>query len=393
GVMGGFETEISGTTRDVLIEAAAFAPLSIRATARKLALHSPSSHRFERALDPHGPEWASRRCCELILEIAGGQLLAEPIHVGTRPPARRAPITLRFAQVRRILGIDVAPSTAVKILQSLGLEVVSSTAESCSVVPPSFRQDLEREIDLIEEVARIHGYDKIPADVSVPLRASAKSLRDRVLERMRSTLVGAGYFEAMTPAFVGEQDLQRFRPRGELPPLCVDHSTRKQENILRQSLILSLLGVRRHNERHGNFQTQSFEIAKVYLYAEPARPETEVEPWTIGLVTGASYRELKGVVERLAEAICPSASITVQPSVCGEFTPGRGAEVLLDGKRWGWLGELDCRVTAAFDLSGSVCVAELDLELLEDHAELVPKVLPLPQYQGVTRDLNFVLEE
>src|SRR4029079_12424009 len=113
--------------------------------------------------------------------------------------------------------------------------------------------------------ARVHGYEKIPEDVDVPLRASAKSLRDRVLEKVRATLVGSGYFEAMTPAFVSEADLTRFRPRGELPPLCVDHSSRKHENILRQSLIPSLLGVRRHNERHGNFQTQLFEIAKTYL--------------------------------------------------------------------------------------------------------------------------------
>ncbi len=393
GVMGGFETEISGTTRDVLIEAAAFAPLSIRATARKLALHSPSSHRFERALDPHGPEWASRRCCELILEIAGGQLLAEPIHAGDIPTAKRQPVTLRFAQILRLLGIDVEPSTAIKILHSLGLEIVASSAESCTVLPPSFRRDLEREIDLIEEVARIHGYDKIPEDVAVPLRASARSHRDRVLERVRNTLVGAGYYEAITPAFVGVTDLQRFRPRGDVPPLCVDHSTRKQENVLRQSLIPSLLGVRRHNERHGNFQTQSFEIAKVYLRAKPSRPEAEVEPWTIGLVTGASYLELKGLVERLAEAICPSASLTVQPSACEGFTPGRGAEILLNGQRWGWLGEADNLVTTAFDLSGSVCVAELGLDLLEAFAELTPKVHPLPQFQGVTRDLNFVLDE
>lgn len=393
GVMGGFETEISTMTRDVLIEAAAFAPLSIRATARKLTLHSPSSHRFERALDPLGPEWASRRCCELILEIAGGELLSEPLHAGVLPPDRRAPIMLRFAQIRRVLGIDVTPSEAMKILQSLGLQIVSQSADNCVVIPPTFRRDLEREIDLIEEVARIHGYHNIPEDVLVPLRSSAKSRRDRVLERVRSTLVGSGFFEAMTPAFVGDAELKRFRPRGELAPLCVEHSTRRQENVLRQSLIPSLLGVRRHNERHGNFQAQLFEIAKVYLQADPSQPEPEVEPWTIGLVTGVSYLELKGIVERLAAAICPSASLTIQPSDCGEFTPGRGAEVLLNGARWGWLGEVDRSVITAYDLSGSVCVAELDLELLELYVELVPKVRALPQYQGVTRDLNFVLDE
>ncbi|MFO0918729.1 MAG: phenylalanine--tRNA ligase subunit beta [Planctomycetaceae bacterium] len=393
GVMGGFETEISSTTKDVLIEAAAFAPLSVRATARKLTLHSPSSYRFERALDPLGPEWASRRCCELILELAGGELLSEPIHAGTIPSAKRPAIVFRFAQIRRVLGIEIAPETAVKILQTLGLEITAKSADSCTVVPPSFRRDLEREIDLIEEVARVHGYDKIPADVSVPLRASAKSTRDRVLERVRGVLTGAGYFEAMTPAFVGSADLQRFRPRGELPALSVDHSTRKQENLLRQSLIPSLLGVRRHNERHGNFQTRLFETAKIYLGADPGRPEAEVEPLTIGLVTGTSFLELKGVVELLAGAVCQGVTVTVEPSDCPSFTPGRGAEVLLEGRRWGWLGELDASVIDPFDLAGPVCVAELDWDVLESQADLITKVRPLPQFQGVTRDLNFVLDE
>jgi phenylalanyl-tRNA synthetase beta chain len=393
GVMGGFETEIRGTTRNVLVEAAMFAPLSVRATARKLNLHSPSSYRFERALDPHGPDWASRRCCELILDLAGGELLEQPIHVGTIPPAKRSPITLRFAQIRRILGIDIPAASVVNILQSLGMEIVNAGDACCTVIPPSFRRDLEREIDLIEEAARIHGYDAIPENVPVPLRAGAKSLRDRVLERLRATLVGAGYFEAMTHAFVSDADLRQFRPRGELTPLRVEHSSRRYEDILRQSLIPSLLGVRRHNERHGNFQTQFFEVAKVYLHADPSRPEAEVEPWTIGLVTGASYLELKGVVEALAAAICPSAALDVRPASSPDFTPGRGAEVWLNGARWGWLGELDARITKAFDLSGSVCVAELDLERLERDAALVPKVRPLPQFQGVTRDLNFVLDE
>lgn len=393
GVMGGFNTEISNTTKNVLIEAAAFSPLSVRATARKLILHSPSSYRFERALDPQGPEWASRRCCELILELAGGELLDGAVQAGDSTSAKRPAIALRFAQIKRLLGIEIPAVVAVRILESLGVTITSTTAEVCMAIPPSFRRDLEREVDLIEEVARVYGYDKIPEDVPVPLRASAKSLRERVLDRIRGALVGCGYFEAMTPAFVSEMDLAKFRPRGELPPLAVEHSTRKQECILRQSIIPSLLGVRRHNERHSNFGTQTFEIAKIYLEANPSKPEIEVEPWTIGLVTGEAYRDLKGVVERIAEAVCPSATIEVKPSACGEFTPGRGAEILLNGQRWGWLGEISPAISESFDLSGAVCVAELDLELLERNAQLVPKIRPLPLYQGVTRDLNFVLEE
>lgn len=394
GVMGGFDTEISGTTKNVLIEAAMFAPMSIRATARKLALHSPSSYRFERRLDPLRPEWASRRCCELILEIAGGELLDEPVGDWVTPAKLQLPkIRLRFAQIRRLLGIDIPADQALRILKSLAVSHLAPTETDCVLSPPSFRRDLEREVDLIEEVARIYGYDKIPEDVPVPLRASAKSRRDRVLEKVRSALTGSGYDEVITPAFVSEADLGAFRPRGELSPLAVDHSTRRQENILRQSLIPSLLGVRRHNERHGNFSTRLFEIAKIYLHADPSRPEVDVEPWTISLTTGDSYLTLKGVVESLAALGGSSARLDVRPASCGEFTPGRGAEVWLNDRKWGWLGELDSRITEKFDLSGAVCVAELDLQLLDEVAQLVPKASPPPHYQGVTRDLNFVLEE
>ncbi|MDZ4688814.1 MAG: phenylalanine--tRNA ligase subunit beta, partial [Planctomycetaceae bacterium] len=199
GVMGGFDTEISAATKNVFVEAALFAPLAIRNAARKLDLHSPSSHRFERALDPMGVDWAGRRCCELILELAGGELLDGAVFDGVRPQPPTEAITLRFTRFRKVLGIDVPVDAAVRILQQLGLKLVGTpTTETVAFVSPSFRRDLTREIDLIEEVARIYGYDKLPADVTVPLCTSAKSLRERVGERIGETLTAAGYFEAIT---------------------------------------------------------------------------------------------------------------------------------------------------------------------------------------------------
>src|SRR5436190_1810774 len=180
GVMGGANTEVSPTTTDVLIEAAQFAPLSIRSTARKLKLHSPSSYRFERGTDPEMVDWASRRACELILKHAGGELVEGVIDVG--PPRKRRPaITLRLGQLKRIIGIDIPPEAVRKMLIALGcLEQSAGNAEIITV-PPSWRRDLEREIDLVEEIARIHGYDKIPEDASVPMAASHRPSSDRVL--------------------------------------------------------------------------------------------------------------------------------------------------------------------------------------------------------------------
>ena len=198
GVMGGLDTEIGDGTVNLLIETADFAPLSIRNTARKLILHSDSSYRFERGVDPAGLDWASLRCCQLILEIAGGELLDGPVIAGKSADEKTPAVTLRFAQLKRILGIDIPADDAVRILKELGLEQQGeATADSASFIPPSWRRDLTREIDLIEEVVRIYGYDEIPADVPVPLMLSTKTHRDRVADSIRDTLTAPGLFEAI----------------------------------------------------------------------------------------------------------------------------------------------------------------------------------------------------
>ncbi|HET6426262.1 MAG TPA: phenylalanine--tRNA ligase subunit beta [Planctomycetaceae bacterium] len=394
GVMGGFDTEISSSTKTVLIEAASFAPLSIRSTARKLDLHSPSSYRFERALDPNGPEWASRRCCELILELAGGELLSGSVVAGATPAATGPEITLRFGRFRKVLGIDIPVDAAVRILGQLGLKLVGQpTAESAKFIAPSYRRDLTREIDLIEEVARLYGYDKLPADIAVPLCTSAKSPRERVVERIGETLTAAGYFEAITSSFTSDAERKLFQPQGDQPALTVEHSSRRAENQLRQSLVPSLLASRRANERQGNFSAQLFEVAKVFLKADPTQPERDAEPWRIGLVTGRGYLDLKGVVQLLAQRINPKAKLTVRPSSIAQFTPGRGAEVYLNDRLWGWMGELDRSASDAADLRDAVCVAELDLIEAETIAEFIPRAEKLPDHPGMTRDLNFVLDE
>ncbi len=412
GVMGGAETEITTATKNILIESALFAPLSIRETSRRLKLHSDSSYRFERALDPHGPDWASRRCCELILELAGGELLDGAVFAGTRPPAQCDPITLRFAQIKRILGIEIPPDAAMRILVSLGLKLVGgdaagskektdgqecpsyeATSETATFVPPSNRRDLTREIDLIEEVARIHGYDKIHDDVSVPLCRSSQSLRDRVTDRVCDVLTASGFYEAITLSLVSERDHKLFNPRGDLLPLSIDHPDFRQASLLRHSLIPSLMVSRRENERRGSFGAQLFEIAAVYLSTDKSLPQSQSEPMMIGLVSGRPFAEMKGVVEQLAARINSSAKVTCEPSSLPQFIPGRGAAVFLNGQSWGWLGELDRSVSDQLDLRDAVSVAELDVSVLEVQANLVPKFQPLPQYQGSSRDLNFVLDD
>ncbi len=394
GVMGGLDTEISDATTNVLVEVAEFAPRSIRATARKLGLHSPSSYRFERGIDAYNLDWASRRCCELILQLAGGELLAESVSAGVGVPAPRAAITLRFAQIKRILGIDIPRDTVLRILTDLGLQSTGTADDAAAtLIPPTWRRDLEREIDLIEEVARIYGYDKIPEDRPVPLTVSSVTLQDRVREKAANLLVGAGFFEAVTVSFVNSKNFQINRPWGDLPPLSVDHSTRVEENLLRQSIIPSLLNSRRHNERHGNFDARLFELAKVFLHAKPDRTDELAEPEVLGFVTEQSYGEVKGLVEAIAAAVNPAAVVTVQATTLPCFEAGRGAEVLLNGKPWGWMGEVAGSVRDQLDLRDAVSAAELRLAPLLAVANLIPKHAEVPKFPVSERDLNFVLDE
>jgi phenylalanyl-tRNA synthetase beta chain len=394
GVMGGLETEIGPTARNVLIESANFTPLPLRNTARKLSLHSDSSYRFERGVDSQQLDWASRRACQLILELAGGELLAEPVFAGTPVPAKRAAIMLRFAQVPRVLGIDVPPADSVRILSALGMQPDGPASdESAPFVPPSWRRDITREIDLVEEVARIHGYDAIPQNVDVPLRASYRSLRDRVTDHLRFVLTAAGFFEAVTMAFCSDAECDLFQPRGDVPRLRVGHSSRKHENVLRQSLVPGLLASRQLNQRHGTLDADLFEIAKVFLKTSFEEPEARREPPMIGFVTGRPVGDAKGIVEALAHRIAPKALVTVKASEVRQFASGRGADVFLNGTLWGWLGELERALTDSVNLKDATTVCELDLTLLEKNAELVLRESPLAQFPAADRDLNFVLDE
>jgi phenylalanyl-tRNA synthetase beta chain len=392
GVMGGFDTEIGATTASVLIETAEFTPLSVRNAARRLSLHSDSSYRFERGIDRHGLDWASCRCAQLILQLAGGELCSGSIFAGTATAPEREPITLRLSQIPRILGIDIPKKTVVSILQGLGLaEVTAHYAGTVAVTPPTWRRDLTREIDLVEEVARVHGYDKIPEEVLVPLEVSKATLRDQLMARLSEVLIAAGYFEAVTLSFVDEGLAGLFRPWTAAAPLRVEHSSRQRENILRQSLIPSLLACRRHNERHKHANAQLFEIARVFLGAAPERPETQ--PTLVSFVSGRSFAEMKGIVElliaRTNRSAMPAARATDRP----EFTPGRGCELLVNNKRLGWLGEISEEVRQSLELHDPVTAVEIDLAVLEEIADFFPPYHPVPEYQGMERDLNFVLDE
>jgi len=397
GVMGGAQTEISETTTDVLIEAAEFDPVSIRNTARALNLHSDSSYRFERKVDPENIDWASRRCCELILEVAGGELARGVVDVVGRPAPERKPIVLRFSQLKRVLGIDVPAERVREILLALGLEKKPSPhpsplpeGEGICVVAPSWRRDLTREIDLVEEVGRIHGYDKIPEDVGVPMVASARRREDRVQQRVREVLTACGFDEAMTISVVDEPMAAAFSPWTGAEPLRSLTPVLRGADRLRTTLVPSLLAARKTNEALSNPDIELFEIAKVYL---PRRKKLPDEQYMLGLASGRDFLAVKGVAEAVVAALKPAARLTADEAGLALLAPEGSCRLALDGKTLGYVGTLTDDALKQFGLRQPATVAELRIEPLVEAATLVPRHEAQPPYPPVSRDLNLVVDE
>ncbi len=393
GVMGGLETEIGEATSNILIESALFDSLSVRKTSRALGLSSPSSHRFERPMDPKRTEWASRRCADLILELAGGRLHPGVIDQGNWKADRPA-VRFRFLQIPRLLGIEIPNARAVSILQELGMELLESSADEAQFRAPSWRSDLGREVDLIEEVARVHGYEHIPEDRPVPLAGSSKGLRERIESIARDALTGLGFDEAITYSLVDDPLIAPLDPKPVASPIRAEHSDWKRKNALRQSLVPSLLAARAYNEAHSIADARLFEIAHVYLTRSE---QTKIdEPTRLGIVAGLDFWGLKGVVEAFLERFHLAEELRARP-VQPAPTPlveGRAAELLLGETHLGYLGEVD-RSRLDKDevpLRAACSAAELAFDLLETRAVLVPRHRPLPTYPAIGRDLSLVLD-
>jgi phenylalanyl-tRNA synthetase beta chain len=397
GVMGGAETEVSPTTRDVLIEAAWFDPATIRATARRLNLHSPASFRFERGIDPAQIQWASLRCAELLVELGGGQLADGWLDVGTAPPA--APlVTLRIGQLRRLLGVDIPIDRAAAILNGLGFEIKVRRVAELTVEPPSWRRDVTREADLVEEVGRIFGYEHVPDRVPIAMIASHARPADEKLARVRRYATAAGFDEAMTSSVVPAAWSDIISPWSDEPALELEHPMlgvldKASHNVgavklLRRSLLPSLLEARRINEHKNNHEIELFEIAKVYLARTAGLPD---ERLVIGWASERPYADLKGIVESLPTAL----NATVQPQAESLAHPlfAEACAWVVDGRRIGLCGQVSPWGQKQFGLRRGATVAELLIEPLVESIVMVPQHRDPSPFPPIERDFNFVVAD
>ena len=399
GVMGGAESEISAATVDVLLESAQFAPLVVRAAARGLVLMSASSYRFERGPDPAAVEWAGRRAAALIQEIAGGEVLAGTVEAGSLAGGR-ASIDLRHGRVAEVLGVEVPADRQREILVGLGFVKESACDLRCRWRAPSWRRDVTREIDLVEEIARIEGYEKVPEDRPIHAKPVELSARERTIRLAGEVLVAAGMCEAMTRSVVAEALETTASPWTAEPPRQVSPALVRGADRLRRTLLPSLLEARGHNRAVGAPHGELFEVARAYL-SRPAgtRGDSPLEePLLASLVTGGGYSVAKGRVEAVLArlGIDPGSAVRFRPVTLDLFAPGRAAEIVLDSDgtptRVGVAGEVATGVLRRFGLDGTVAAAELRLDAIEFAAGLARRLVQPSEYPAVERDLNLVVD-
>ena len=395
GVMGGSDSEVSETTVDLLIEAASFEPMAIRRTARRLKLHSPSSHRFERRIDPQGLDFASQRCCQWILQFAGGQLLDGWIDTHAEPKLS-SKVPLRRSRITRVLGIEVPWDRCQDILSRLGcsLETDQDTLEA---VPPSFRQDLTREIDLIEEIARVHGYEAIPEDAMVPMVASAARPKDTMMHTVRSIACASGFSETLNPSLIGKSPIDRISPWTLQDPLGTSVPLLEGASHLRRSLIPSLIAARLHNQSQSNRDVRLFETANVYLsQGEQVRgDQLPKEQYNFGCIAESEPRLVRGVFEEMIDRVWGQEGPVLEERMVDFDFLDKGSSIawFLRGTMIAWVGSLSRSLAQSNKIDGPVSLGELDLDLLLASARSVPKLRTLSPYPAILRDLNFIVDE
>ncbi len=353
GIMGGLGSAIGGGTRSVLIESAFFAPAAVAGRARRLGLQTEASLRFERGVDPAGQVEALESATRLIIESAGGRAGPVVDSVDSQRLPRRQPITLRRARLAALLGLALPDADVAAMLRGLGMRVEEIRA-GWRVTPPSFRFDLDMEADLVEEVARIHGYGNIP---ETPARWSAHpapATEQRVDEdRVRALLIDRGYCECVNYSFFDEETHQVFHA-GE-PQLKLANPLSGELSVLRRSLWPGLLRNYRANRDRGTPRARLFEIG-VCFSGEPA--EITEEKWVAGLLAGNAVPEQwgearretdffdgRGDVEAVLRLSLLASRCRFEAARHKALRPGRSIRILRDQERVGWLGELHPRLT------------------------------------------------
>jgi len=391
GVMGGFDTMITDLTRNILIESAWFDPVSIRLTARRHGMHTDASHRFERGADWGATPLACQRVAQLILETGGGELeggLIDAVGRRIEPPC----IRLRTSEVLRILGQEIAHKDVLRILRRLGFEV---SGDEVSI--PTWRLDVEREIDLIEEIARIYGYNRFPNTLPAFAGAVVETADAQKDAALRSALLALGYNEAVALSFISGDEAQQF---SNATPVALENPISEEAAVMRTSLVPSMVNMLAYNLNRGVNEVRLFEAGNVYeLTGASTEERQQVAIGATGQSIAAdvhqpgrsySFFDLKGDIETLLAKFQHQSIYFDANNRPVYYHPYRYARAVLDGGMVARLGQVHPEIATARKLRQDVYVAEIYLDRLYRHNLRRPRYQPISRYPAVDRDFSFL---
>ena len=408
GVMGGFDTEVTEKTRNVLIESAWFAPSSIRRTAKALKLPTEASYRFERGVDPLIQKKAALRACQLILELAGGTFSG--VKDENPVPFKPVKVTYRPERINRLLGTTIPAAEMAKILKALEFSVEEIDKETFQAVPPSFRADIKAEEDILEEVARCHGFAKIPtaSPVATLIVQRPESFRP-FMDSVRKHLTSQGMSEIISYSFIGPKELAALNlPEGDerskavrlMNPLAEDQS------IMRTTLVPCMLSTISRNIRRRNLSLSIFELGAVFIDRGEGVIPAEYQRCCLSM-TGKRFPEswawpdkevdffdLKGVIENLLSLLnCNKASF-IPSSLCEPFyEDGTQLDIHVGDGLIGTVGQVKQEVAKSFNIPQKVFLADLSLENLSRASSSQKRFVPLDRFPSVERDLAIIIDD
>ncbi len=406
GIMGGLDTEVSGETTEVLLESAYFQPQSIRRTSRKLGLESASSYRFERGVDYRGVVQASDRAAYLISLLAGGKVCKGV--VDRRPIAQPSKkVVLRVPRLNSILNTCISRPRAKRFLERLNMQVRNKGREGLELIPPSYRVDLKEEIDLIEEIARLEGFDRIEAVAPKGIVSSESDYaRLQAREMVGDSLCSLGFSEAICLSFMGASEMEglMWREDSRLRNIVELRNPVSEEfSYLRTSMLPPLMRSLVLNASRGNQDVRLFEFGTVFQKSKDGKLPEERERLAVVAMgklgrsnwcnspPEADFYYLKGVLSALLTG-SPDL-ISVEREEFDSFHHGRSAALLLNGKRWGRMGEIHPRITDSYGIRSTIIFAEVDTEMLFRALAKPSSYKQLPRFPSVRRDIAVVAEE
>ena len=409
GVMGGVDTMITEKTKSVLIESAWFDPVAVRKTAKRHAMHTDASHRFERGTDYGATPLACALVAQRIIESGGGKLDGDPIDAIARE-LDQAPVVLRTSHAHRILGSKLETHEIVATLNRLGFELVPEPGAQpeFGVRIPTWRLDVEREIDLIEEIARLHGYNNFPNTLPAFAGAVVENTRAAKEARLRSSLLALGYNEAVSLSFIAHEDAETF---SFTPVIELANPLSEEASLMRSSLVPGMLNMLAYNLNRGTEDVRLFEMGDVYEASGAATIErgriclaSTVSALKHGIPQGSVldtskgtneldiFRSFKGDVETLLRAF-QHKSPAFDAQAADYYHPGRSARALMDGEPIAQFGQLHPQVATSRKLRQEVFIAELFADRLCRHSLREIRYQPLPRFPGVERDFSFLFDD